>query len=93
VILFEILVVFLGFHGKMYFNSKYKGPSTEEYIKNMNSLWGKMWKLWVYMNLKKLFNYDNMMALLDKSYENMFLDKWSHFVKTDKKSTRDLFFM
>jgi hypothetical protein len=32
-----------------------------------------------------------MKALSNNEYEKLFLDRWSHVVKKDKKSTRDLF--
>ena len=32
-----------------------------------------------------------MKELSDEEFEKVFLDRWSHVVKKDKKSTRDLF--
>jgi hypothetical protein len=38
-----------------------------------------------------LLNHGKIKALSDEAYEKIFLDRWSHVVKKDKKSTRDLF--
>jgi hypothetical protein len=36
----------------------------------------------------KLLDYNLLMTFFDKEYENIFLDRWSHIGKMDKKSTK-----
>jgi hypothetical protein len=82
----------------MYFTGKDDGPSIEEYIKEMKIIMGKVMEILGRLEFKgdaaiwwNFLNYDKMKALSDEEYEKVFLDKWSHVVKKDKKSTRDLF--
>jgi hypothetical protein len=67
----------------MWFMEKTHGPSTEEYIKWMKSSWLVCWRSFLSLILIedvviwwKLCNYNKI---------QIFLDKWSHVEKKDKK--------
>ena len=71
-----------------YFTRKDDGISIQEYLEENKIKWYIVWKFWAAYYLKddvKLWweslNRDKMKTLLDKEFEQVFLDKWYHAKK------------
>jgi hypothetical protein len=74
---------------------EHNGPSIEDYIKWIKSKHPIFWCLHMPDNLKddamiwsKFLNYSEMMALSNKEFEKVLLDRWFHVKKNDTESTK-----
>ena len=82
----------------MYFKEQFDGPSIEEIIKWMKTKYPMIWKENMYILLRdetliwhRSFDLMKIFKSSYEEYERVFLDRSSHVVKNDKKSTRGLF--